>query len=335
MIAFGFGSLIGRVRGGRWQGVTSTRLHAKGALIFGITTTLVLSLIGPAFPIAWLLIGYASFLVFGLKNLQITGMIVLLIGLMMNVAPALANGAVPVSERALVSVGAADANGVPDIDGVRESSTTATSFSTFGDVVPVPLFNTVVSLGDLVILVALADIAANLTLRARRRQIDGSVMPSSDGDVPQPELRVPVLSPLSRSFLNRPAHAAHRRPRTKTVEPEHEPAHAVPDATEPVIILDGPTGYIEQPPPPSSAMVDAPEVEPAAFSTSADHRPIIDLTTSPSDEQLCEFLRRRETADAQLDRLAPPSPGHRRNRGRLRRQRTVSAESDTLAESSR
>ena len=230
MCAFGLGCLIGRLRGGRWLGVSETRLHAKGALVFGITTVLVLNLIGPAFPIGWLIVGYACFLTFGLKNLQITGMIVLLIGLMMNLAPALANGAVPVSEVALQSVGDTNTPGFANIDGVRESSNTATSLSSLGDVVPVPLFNVVVSLGDLVMLIAIADIAANLMLRARAREFDSGGVTFADHVDTQSSsasMRVPILSPLSLGFTTRPAHAMHRRPRLRAAKhPAHAPEHA-------------------------------------------------------------------------------------------------------------
>lgn len=331
LCAFGLGCLVGRVRGGKWAGVAETRLHAKGLLIGGITTVLVLTLIGPAFPIGWLVVGYVCFFAFGIKNLQITGMIVLLIGLMMNLAPALANGAVPVSDRALISVGDTNAAGFPIIEGVRESTSTATALSALGDVVPVPLANVVVSLGDLVILVAIADIAANLMLRARRRQPDDAgvtyatataTASAADGQtVPSP--RIPVLSPLSRGFTSRPAHALHRRPRLRASgHSAHAPEHAA-QPTEPVIVLTDEVAYIEQPPAPTG-----PPVEHIDLTTPADivdRRPIIDLTTSPTDEQLCEFLRRRAAADAQLLSLAPPSPGHRRHRGRLRRQRPVSS----------
>ncbi len=347
--------------------MSETRLHAKGALVFGITTVLVLNLIGPAFPIGWLLIGYACFITFGVKNLQITGMIVLLIGLMMNLAPALANGAVPVSELALQSVGDTNTAGFAEIDGVRESSNTATSLSSLGDVVPVPIFNVVVSLGDLVMLVAIADIAANLMLRHRSREPDAagvSFATDLNGESPASPARVPILSPLSIGFTNRPAHAAHRRPRLKAAKhPAHAPEHAAeieaPLATvsddassnkiareaprgddlvgedvagdDVVIVLDESEAYIEQPPPPTAPPIDDIEISivstpattrPKNVDVAVDRRPIIDLTTSPSDDQLCEFLRRRTAADQQLNKLAPPSPGHRRNRGRLRRQRT-------------
>jgi hypothetical protein len=332
IFAFGVGCLVGRLLGGRWQGITSTTLHATGALIAGITTTLVLTLIDPAFAIGWLLIGYACYFVFGLKNLHVTGMIVLLVGLLMNIAPALANGAVPVSELALVSVGDVQESGAPIIEGARESTDTATSLSSLGDVVPVPLFNAAISLGDLVMLVALADIAANLMLRGRTRELDDAGISYATEPAASPAShRIAVLSPLSQAFTNRPAHAAHRRPRLRSAsQSPHEPAHAVPSSAEPVIVLDGAHAYLEQPPapvPPPTPLLDTEATNGIDLTKSGDQRPIIDLTISPTDQQLCEFLRRRSAADEHFNQLAPPSPGHRRNRGRLRRQRNELAES--------
>ena len=331
IFAFGVGCLVGRLLGGRWQGITSTTLHAPGALIAGITTTLVLTFIGPAFAIGWLLIGYACYLAFGLKNLHITGMIVLLIGLLMNIAPALANGAIPVSELALVSVGSVEESGAPLIEGARETTDTATSLSSLGDVVPVPVFNVAISLGDLVMLVALADIAANLMLRGRTRELDNAgVTYETEAAATPGSHRIAVLSPLSQAFTNRPAHAAHRRPRLRPASPSpHQPAHAAPSSAEPVIVLDGAHAYLEQPPAPvlpPAPLLDTEAASAIDLTKSGDQRPIIDLTISPTDQQLCEFLRRRAAADEQFNHLAPPSPGHRRNRGRLRRQRNELAE---------
>jgi len=107
----------------------------------------------------------------------------------------------------------------------------------------------VVSLGDLIILVALADIAMHVMLRASTREpdpggfsysekqadIDTSTSavtdaPRSDEDNPTTEITLPVqiLSPTSPAFKNRPAHALHRRPRLGQLASLHIPAHAKP-----------------------------------------------------------------------------------------------------------
>ena len=56
-----------------------------------------------------------------------------------------------------------------------------------------------------------------------------------------------------------------------------------------------------------------------------DRRPIIDLTVSPSDEQLSEFLRRRAEADRRLAEAPPTSSRPRRGLTRSRRRRSTSS----------
>ncbi len=414
IFAITIGCAIGRIRGGKLSGVNLARFHRPGVLVLALTTMLVLNLIGPAFPLLWALIGTFALFFFGFRNLQLSGMIVLLIGLLMNTAPLLANGAVPVSELALISVGDVDDSGLAVIDGLRESTDTATAFAAFGDVIPVPIFNTVVSIGDLIMLVALADIMTNLFLRSRRREdLDSGGVTFESDETTTTESRPAVLSPLSLGVSNRPAHAAHRRPRRKAAPSTHVPAHAKQsdffDLTDPetVIVLDGAEAYVEsgvaknkipevdQPiattvptaspehhdvavedrvskdpvaEEPAADNAAAPKTEnilpdeqvapaaadaavPALFDADADEepeaedhapahaveatpervdkeiadrRPIIDLTVSPTDEQLQEFLRRRAEADAEL--LARTSPGPRRRRGRAPRRRAEVAE---------
>jgi len=284
-------------------------------------------------------VGTTCFFVFGLRNLQITGMIIMMLGLLMNTAPLMFNGATPVSDLALQSVGHVDDAGIVEITGLRESTSTATKLAPFGDVIPVPVVNNVVSLGDLVMLVALADIASNLFLRTRRRDYDDAGVSFAESahatDVEtEPAKRIEILSPLNLG--GRPAHAAHRTPRRKAAPSTHVPAHAK-EPMEPLevpkdaVLIDDSTAHAAHAAPapavpPSVVPVDETEAvidlthDTTAgesnviidLTNPADQRPIIDLTVSPTDEQLCEFLRQRELADAQA--TGRTSPGTRRGR---------------------
>lgn len=319
ILAISIGAAIGRARGGRLRAFTKTKIYAAGGLATGISVALIISLIGPSQPVLWVLLAYGAFTYFGLRNLHFTGMVVLLIGIVMNLTPLIANGAIPVSERALVSVGDIDEAGEPIISGARESTATAGSFGFFGDVVPVPALGTVVSLGDLVIAVALADIAMHIMLREKRRRNDDeaySYTPISETST-EIDLRDGATLPTAPKPTvkrHRPAHAANRRPRLKGLHSMHVPSHAAaanpkgtdrhkslsaatatrPDSTTSIetdadatiIVLNddaNPLGYVATPGNEASTKVDT--------------RPIIDLTSSPTDDQLAEFLRRRCEAD--------------------------------------
>jgi len=354
MLALLTGALIGLVRGGRPRALTSVRLLSPGWLVAGVSAVLVVSWIGPAYPLVWMLGAYLAFARFGLRNLHLTGMIVLLIGMLMNASAMIANGAVPVSERALLSVEQVTTDGQALIEGLRESNSTATSFAVFGDIVPVPVLNVVVSLGDLVIAVALADIMMNVFLRARTRELDeGGVSFASDANLPEPEtLREPVLTPRilppgALRLRERPAHAAkHRRLRLAKLHTIHVPAHAAPkqaaaSSKEPAISNEGPTEApsvvspqptVARPAPtqttePVLVLADDPQGSAYFEPPAIDNRPIIDLTVSPTDEQLCEFLRRRADADRALLENAEQAP-HPRRRQRRRIRRTEVATVD-------
>jgi hypothetical protein len=254
----------------------------------------------------WLAIAFIGFLGFTISNLTLTGAIVLFIGLLLNLAPVLANWSVPVSELALQSVGVVDAAGEAVIDSPRESTSTAGTLSFLGDVIPVPVVNKVISIGDLIALVAVADIIVNLMLRERRRELD-------DAGVTFVETPDDTIIDL-RDDHSGPAHAAPGGLKLTPPLPRvRRPAHA---AAEPEPERDIP------PPSPTARPLFANDVvgddDPVIDLT--DHRPIIDLTLSPTDDQLAEFLRRRAEADRRIasTTATPPPPAPRRARPRRR-----------------
>lgn len=305
------GAAIGRIRGGRLAGIVDARIKAKGLLVAGIGATLILNVLEPSIPMFWLTIAMLSFLGFAGANLTLTGMIVLSIGMLLNLFPVLANGAVPVSELALQSVGVVDEAGNAVIDGPRASTSTATRLAFLGDVIPVPVVNRVVSIGDLIVLVALADLVMNLFLRGRERMPESLGVSYADEDdvIDLTDDETPRRGPAHAASGGKVRHATLRR----------TPAHAklphgdAPDLRPPPIPASdhspaNPTPRVATPDANGNDVIDL-----------TDRRPIIDLTVSPTDDQLAEFLRRRAEADRRLTTLAPPSPGHRRNRIRGRR----------------
>jgi len=339
IFALGLGAAIGRVRGGSWINLSSTPIRRKGLMIAGVAATLVLTVLTPTSPMFWLLLALGSFVAFAFANLNMTGMTVALIGISLNLLPLLANGAVPVSELALQSVGAFDEAGAAIVDGARESTETADRLGFLGEVVPVPLFNQVVSLGDLIVLVALVDISMNLVFRRSRPEHVANLEEISQGhkaaepviDLTDGEVRGPAhaapgrkrfSSPMPR--VRRPLHAAESRPHRPSdtrSQPQHVAAPALEQAAEPSTVSDQPERE-SVPVTAVEAITPTPEpLQPDGSIDLTDHRPIIDLTVSPTDAQLEEFLRRRSIADSQLHRLAPPSPGHRRYRSRTRKRR--------------
>lgn len=338
------GAAIGRLRGGRWRGVVNARLHAQSFLILAAASALIINTMNPASAKFWLVVGFVGLIGFALRNLAMTGMIILLFGVFLNLIVFLLNGAVPVSELALTSIGDVDALGNAVIEGTRESTATATRLRFLGDVVPVPLFNKVVSIGDLIALVAVADIVTNLFLRSRIRDADDAGVSFADED---DELVIDLRDDPEPTDHHGPRHAAPGGLKLRTPGPKvRRPAHAIDriaaDLSAGVELTPPPLpAEAVASPPPVPAGLTPPPVPTAARDTSppppvpravgveddvvidlTDNRPIIDLTTSPSDDQLAEFLRRRAEADEEHHTATRHrDEAHGRARSKRRRSR--------------
>jgi hypothetical protein len=124
--------------------VVANRMTGHGAVALGLVAL-------------GLLVGFA------VANLHLTGMGVMAIGLGLNLLVMMMNGGMPVSARALR---AAD---VPagELQGARHVEQSNDDLTVLGDIIPVG--GQVVSYGDLIIAVAMADVIANLVRRQRRQ----------------------------------------------------------------------------------------------------------------------------------------------------------------------
>lgn len=305
-LAICIGLSIGYARGGRGEALDSITIRAKSLLVIGIGAGLITTILTPSQPMLWATMAVVSLTAFAAANLNRVGMTVLLIGLVCNLASLVANGSIAVSERALLSVDRADEAGIALVEDPYESTSTATRLSPLAKVIPVPGFRLVLSIGDLIALVALADISMHLLLASpvRRRSRHGAapdagfftadsvdtnkLATTSHADTSDDDVLIDLTA------ASGPAHAASpervsriHRPRRRTAK---RGVHAA--TTEA----------------PAKRFEESPE-EPVIDLT--DNRPIIDLTTSPTEEQLAEFFRRREAADRRIERRSQQQQRHR------------------------
>jgi hypothetical protein len=131
-------------------------------------------------------------------NWQVTGLAVLGLGVVLNLAAVVLNNGVPVRPRALVQAHAATAHDVGShhLRDPRHLETDADRFGWLGAVVPVPIVHEALSFGDLLVLVGLTDAARDLARRrARLPEVDeddevtGPDPDAEDGDgEAQPEV---------------------------------------------------------------------------------------------------------------------------------------------------
>lgn len=298
------GLAIGFARGGRGQALDSITIKAKSLLVIGVAATLISSVLNPSQPMLWATMAAVSLAVFAAANLNRTGMTVLLIGLLCNLASLVANGSIPVSERALLSIDRTDDAGMALVEDPFVATSNDTRLAPLSKVIPVPGFGLVLSIGDLIVLVALADISMHLLVsapaRERRRQessedgfftadsVDANKLVSASHALDSDEVTIDLTN------NDGPAHAA---PPTR-VPRIHRPRRRTGRRGVHAATPDAPAQKFEPKPP-----------EPVIDLT--DSRPIIDLTTSPTEQQLAEFFRRREAADRRISRHSQQQKQHR------------------------
>jgi hypothetical protein len=170
-MTFGFGALfgvaVGLGRGGRLSGLTTLRFRAPILLLFASVTQALLGAIAPSRRLLALGVAYAVVGMWLLRNSfhhrggVRLGCAVLTVGWLLNLIPIVLNGGMPVS-----------AHGLERIDAPRTMSVTEGHFSkhvpadhdsrvsVLGDVIPLPLAASVVSIGDIVLLAGIALVVA-------------------------------------------------------------------------------------------------------------------------------------------------------------------------------
>jgi hypothetical protein len=104
------------------------------------------------------------------SNWQVTGLAVLGVGVVLNLAAVVLNNGVPVRPRALVQAHAATPADVGShhLRDPRHLETDADRYAWLGAIVPVPVVHEALSFGDLLLLVGLADAARDMGRRRSR-----------------------------------------------------------------------------------------------------------------------------------------------------------------------
>ena len=174
------GIAFGLLRNGRLGSIARARIRHPEFLLVAIACSLFVGLTdqGPSAAIA--IVGLIGGLGFAIVNMHLAGMAIIAIGLIANLTTVALNGAMPVRADALVGAEMITPDEIDRVSltGAREIETNDTILPVLGDTYPVRWTNQVVSLGDIIMLVGLADVIANLMLTRRRRRLPPSAIPS-------------------------------------------------------------------------------------------------------------------------------------------------------------
>lgn len=184
VVALAVGLVVGLVLGGRPRHLAQKSFRWWLLLPLGVVLQLVVEADGVPAPEALLVVSYVYLLVFCAANLPHRGMGVILVGILLNAIVITANGGMPVREEAVHQAGIADPGEVITIDEVKhhlEDDDTQLMF--LGDIIPVEPLRQVLSFGDLILSIGVADLLVHLLLPTsrRRRSVDAEAAETGEG----------------------------------------------------------------------------------------------------------------------------------------------------------
>lgn len=166
------GVAAGLVAGGKVGHVGEHHFRAAWLLLAGVVCQ---GLAGPAgghLGVPVLLASYVMLLVFGGLNWRLTGMGVVLCGLALNAFVITVDGGMPVRPSSIVSAHAASPAAVArlHLTGKHHLARAGDHLVLLGDAIPVAPLREVLSFGDLILAIGVADVLANLLRPPRRWQ---------------------------------------------------------------------------------------------------------------------------------------------------------------------
>ncbi len=172
LVAVAVGLATGLARGGDLRRLGQTHVVWPALALVGLAIPTLVNAVDPPLAGLFVIAALAAVIGFAMANLHLTGMGVVAFGTLMNLAPLALNGYMPVSGEALVAVDLASTEELSSIEfvGPRQLQSDGDLLTFLGDIIPLGLTQQVMSFGDLVILIGIADVAANLVWTRRRKK---------------------------------------------------------------------------------------------------------------------------------------------------------------------
>lgn len=167
VVALVAGVALGLLFGGQPRHLAAKRFRWWLLLPAGLALQSVVTIDGVPAPFALLLVSYAYLLVFAAANLHHRGMGVVLVGIALNATVIAANGGMPVRLSAIRAAGPPHA--IPTVDDVKHRlEDGGERLMVLADIIPVRPLRQVLSFGDLVLAVGVADVIVHLMRPLRR-----------------------------------------------------------------------------------------------------------------------------------------------------------------------
>jgi hypothetical protein len=153
-------------------GARGVRLHLRGLpfLAVGAVGTAAAHLVHDDLATLVMGVSLAALLAFVARNVNLTGLAVIGVGLLLNLVAVVLNNGMPVRGDALVAADVVSREDLAttELAGPRHLETPSDRLAVLGDVLPVGLTHEVLSFGDLIVVAGAADATRELVRRRRR-----------------------------------------------------------------------------------------------------------------------------------------------------------------------
>ena len=175
VIALAVGVALGLLAGGRPAHAGLRPIQGLGALVAALLLQLLPAVVdlSDGSELTCVIASYVLLVGFGVLNVRLVGMPVVLVGLVLNLLVITVNGGMPVRADAIRTVDPGVDIATLDLGAKRQLEDDDTRLAVLGDIIPVTPLGQVLSFGDLVLAVGLADVAFRLlkpvALPRRRR----------------------------------------------------------------------------------------------------------------------------------------------------------------------
>src|SRR5688500_15140863 len=177
LVAATVGVLAGLLRGGSIRRIGTAGFRVWSLLGAGVLLQLASAFVGGTAGTALLVTSYVALVGFGAANARVVGMAVVAVGMAANALVIAANGGMPVTGDAIVAAGIVDGDALDGIDfgTKRHLATDDDSILFLADIIPVRPTREVLSFGDLIIAIGLADVLFHL-MRQRPTRVPDAVL---------------------------------------------------------------------------------------------------------------------------------------------------------------
>lgn len=173
VVAVAAGVAIALMVGGRPRYLADKHLRNWPLLIAGVIVQLTSDHIGGWLGFALLLLSFFLLLGFAVSNVKLVGMALVGIGLMLNLLTIMVNHGMPVRRQAIVRAGIARDDEVDQltIQAKHHLERPDDTLMAISDIIPVPPIREVLSFGDLILSVGVADTVIHLLRPPKSRRL--------------------------------------------------------------------------------------------------------------------------------------------------------------------